>query len=167
MPFSAVFTPLFNTAINAQVAASHGTASRQRQGPLVVAHAVTNIGTDRSQLATMAQAAKAALYSDNLDVVADRVTLKVKKSWHANGPASRSHCPSRKPRVLSRRAVLGNLILFIWPKTMYIAGPAGEKLAHHFTADEWPEYADLLYQSVPHMPAQGSMHNVQRAPIKR
>ena len=34
---------------------------------LIVAHEVTNIGTDRSQLATMAQAAKAALRSDNLD----------------------------------------------------------------------------------------------------
>jgi hypothetical protein len=31
---------------------------------------VTNIGSDRSQLATMAQAAKAALRGDNLDVVA-------------------------------------------------------------------------------------------------
>ena len=34
---------------------------------LIVAHEVTNVGTDRSQLATMAQAAKAALRSDNLD----------------------------------------------------------------------------------------------------
>src|SRR5258705_4148070 len=39
---------------------------------LIVAHEVTNVGTDRSQLATMAQAAKAALRSDHLDVVADR-----------------------------------------------------------------------------------------------
>src|SRR5216684_4096597 len=39
---------------------------------LIVAHEVTNVGTDRSQLATIAQAAKAALRSDNLDVVADR-----------------------------------------------------------------------------------------------
>jgi hypothetical protein len=30
---------------------------------LIVAHEVTNVGTDRSQLATMAQAAKAALRS--------------------------------------------------------------------------------------------------------
>src|SRR6185312_3593364 len=40
---------------------------------LIVAHEVTNIGTDRSQLATMA---KAALRSDNLDVVADRGYFK-------------------------------------------------------------------------------------------
>jgi transposase len=43
---------------------------------LIVTHEVTNIGTDRSQLATMAQAAKAALRSDNLEVVADRGYFK-------------------------------------------------------------------------------------------
>src|SRR3977135_3750053 len=43
---------------------------------LIVAHEVTNVGTDRSQLAMMAQAAKAALRSDNLDVVADRGYFK-------------------------------------------------------------------------------------------
>src|ERR1700754_1794800 len=43
---------------------------------LIVAHEVTNIGTDRSQLATMARVAKAALRSDNLDVVADRGYFK-------------------------------------------------------------------------------------------
>ena len=39
---------------------------------LIVAHEVTNSGSDRSQLATMAEAAKTALHSDNLEVVADR-----------------------------------------------------------------------------------------------
>src|SRR5271168_90014 len=35
---------------------------------LIVAHEVTNVGSDRSQLAHMGQAAKAALRSDNLDI---------------------------------------------------------------------------------------------------
>ena len=43
---------------------------------LIVAHEVTNSGSDRSQLSTMAEAAKAALHSDNLDVVADRGYFK-------------------------------------------------------------------------------------------
>src|SRR5438445_4533163 len=43
---------------------------------LIIAHEVTNVGTDRLQLATMAQAAKAALHSDDLDVVADRGYFK-------------------------------------------------------------------------------------------
>jgi transposase len=47
---------------------------------LIVAHEVTNVGTDRSQLTRMAQAAKAALCSDNLDVVADRGYFKGEES---------------------------------------------------------------------------------------
>ena len=49
---------------------------------LIVAHEVTNVGTDRSQLATMAQAAKAALRSDNLDVIAGTAS-------HACAPRNR------------------------------------------------------------------------------
>ena len=87
---------------------------------LIVGHEVTNVGTDRSQLATMAQAAKAALRSDNLDVVADRGYFKGEEI-SANRPGSPSRYPSRKPRAPSRQAALANLILFIWPRTMSIA----------------------------------------------
>ena len=37
---------------------------------LIVAHEVTNVGAGRSQLANMAQAAKAALHTDKLEAVA-------------------------------------------------------------------------------------------------
>jgi len=69
---------------------------------LIVAHEVTNVGTDRSQLATMAQAAKAALRSDNLDVVADRGYFKGEEILACEQAGSRSRCPSRKPRAPSR-----------------------------------------------------------------
>jgi hypothetical protein len=39
---------------------------------LIVAHEVTNVGSDRSQLATMAKEAKAILRAQRLDAVADR-----------------------------------------------------------------------------------------------
>ena len=39
---------------------------------LIVAHEVTNVGTDRSQLASVAKEAKATLATESLDVVADR-----------------------------------------------------------------------------------------------
>src|SRR2546429_7460098 len=52
------------------------TRSRHPNGNRTAALEVTNVGTDRSQLATMAQAAKVALRSDNLDVVADRGYFK-------------------------------------------------------------------------------------------
>ena len=39
---------------------------------LIVAHEVTNVGTDRAQLSAMAKQTKTALQADKLDVVADR-----------------------------------------------------------------------------------------------
>jgi transposase len=39
---------------------------------LIIAHEVTNVGSDRAQLATMAKQAKAALGAETLDAVADR-----------------------------------------------------------------------------------------------
>ena len=42
---------------------------------LIVAHEVTNVGSDRSQLSAMAKQTKAALKSDTLDAVADRGTF--------------------------------------------------------------------------------------------
>src|SRR6185369_15186192 len=39
---------------------------------LIITHEVTNVGTDRSQLAHVAKETKATLEADNLDVVADR-----------------------------------------------------------------------------------------------
>jgi transposase len=42
------------------------------QHHLIIAHEVTNVGSDRSQLSTVAKQAKAVLHRDTLDVVADR-----------------------------------------------------------------------------------------------
>ena len=39
---------------------------------LIITHEVTNVGTDRSQLARMAKEAKATLGTERLDAVADR-----------------------------------------------------------------------------------------------
>ena len=39
---------------------------------LIITHEVTNVGTDRSQLSTVAKAAKTTLDVENLDAVADR-----------------------------------------------------------------------------------------------
>ena len=103
---------------------------------LIVAHDVTNIGTDRSQLATMAQAAKAALRSDNLDVVADRGYFKGGEILACEQAGVAVTLP--KPQTSGAKSA-GR---FGKPDFVYLAKddvyrcPAGEKLAHHFTADE-------------------------------
>ncbi len=64
---------------------------------LIVAHEVTNVGTDRSQLARMAKQTKATLGADTLDVLADRGYFNSAESWRAKTPPSRSRFPSRRP----------------------------------------------------------------------
>jgi transposase len=44
----------------------------ETEHPLIVAHQVHNVGSDRSPLATMAKAAKTVLQVERLDAVADR-----------------------------------------------------------------------------------------------
>ena len=103
---------------------------------LIVAHEVTNVGTDRSQLATMAQAAKAARRSDNLDVVADRGYFKGEEILACEQAGVAVTLP--KPQTSGAKSA-GR---FGKPDFVYLAKddvyrcPAGEKFAHHFTADE-------------------------------
>jgi len=103
---------------------------------LIVAHEVTNVGTDRSQLATMAQAAKAALRSDNLDVVADRGYFKGEEILVCEQSGVAVTLP--KPQTSGAKSA-GR---FGKPDFVYLAKddvyrcPAGEKLEHRFTADE-------------------------------
>jgi len=103
---------------------------------LIVAHEVTNVGTDRSQLATMAQAAKAALRSDHLDVVADLGYFKSEELLACEQAGVAVTLP--KPQTSGAKSA-GR---FGKPDFVYLAKddvyrcPAGEKLAHHFTADE-------------------------------
>ena len=134
---------------------------------LIVAHEVTNVGTDRSQLAPIAQAAKAALRSDNLDVVADRGYFKGEEILACEQAGVAVTLP--KPQTSGAKSA-GR---FGKPDFVYLAKddvyrcPAGEKLAHHFTADEDGQKMRIyLTKSVPHLPAQGSVHNVQRAPYQ-
>jgi transposase len=62
---------------------------------LIVAHEVTNVGTDRSQLAHVAKVTKATLEAENLEVVADRGYFNGEEILACEKRASRSRCQSR------------------------------------------------------------------------
>ena len=62
---------------------------------LIVAHEVTNVGTDRSQLSHMAKRTKAALKTDKLDVVADRSCFSGEKILPAIKTALPSPCSNQ------------------------------------------------------------------------
>jgi hypothetical protein len=71
---------------------------------LIIAHDVTNVGTDVSQLAPMAQLTKAALETERLEVVADRGYFSSEQILACEEAGVTVTLPSRKPRATGSRA---------------------------------------------------------------
>jgi len=103
---------------------------------LIVAHEVTNVGTDRARLASIGIAAKAALHAGKLEAVADRgyfngeeilgceeadITVTLPKPQTSG---AKSDGRFGKQDFVYRRA-----------EDAYLC-PAGEKLKYYFTAEE-------------------------------
>jgi len=100
---------------------------------LIVAHEVTNSGSDRSQLSAMAKQAKAALKTDKLDVVADRGYFKSEEILACDKAGITVTLP--KPQTSGSKAK-GN---FVKPDFRYVKKddvylcPADERLVYHYT----------------------------------
>jgi len=103
---------------------------------LIVAHEVTNSGSDRSQLSAMAKQAKAALKTDKLEVVADRGYFKSEEILACDKAGITVTLP--KPQT-SNNKLRGR---FVKPDFVYLADqdvyrcPAGQYLSYRFTREE-------------------------------
>jgi hypothetical protein len=103
---------------------------------LIVAHDVTNVGTDRSQLSAMAKQTKAALGADTLDVVADRGYFSSEEILACEDAGITVTLP--KPMTSGSRAK-GR---FVKQDFVYLAEadvyrcPAGERLVYRYTTVE-------------------------------
>ena len=103
---------------------------------LIVAHKVTNVGTDRAQLSPMAKHTKAVLAVDELDAVADRgyfSSLEILACDNANITVTLP-----KP-VTSGVKATGRFgkhdFRYVAADDVYIC-PAGERLSYHYTNEE-------------------------------
>ena len=103
---------------------------------LIVAHDVTNVGTDVSQLAPMAQLTKAALETDRLEVVADRGYFSSEQILACQEAGVTVTLP--KPQTSGNR-VKGRFVKqdfrYVASEDVYVC-PAGEKLTYHYTNQE-------------------------------
>lgn len=103
---------------------------------LIVAHDVTNVGTDRSQLSTIAKQTKAALKTDKLDVVADRGyfnSLEILACDKANITVT---LPKPMTSGLKAKGRYGKQdFVYVAEDDVYRC-PAGERLIYHFTSVE-------------------------------
>jgi transposase len=103
---------------------------------LIVAHEVTNVGTDKAQLAHMAKRTKAALKVDELDVVADRGYYSGDEILDCHNADITVFLP--KPQTSNNR-LRGMFVKadfrYVKDDDAYIC-PAGERLGYHFTNEE-------------------------------
>ena len=103
---------------------------------LMVAHEVTNVGHDRTQLSNMAQQSKAIIETDELEVVADRGYFKGEEILACDEMGITTYLP--KPQTS------GSLSKGLFSKRdfMYRAAedeyecPAGERLIYRFSQEE-------------------------------
>jgi Transposase DDE domain len=103
---------------------------------LIVAHEVTNVGSDRSQLANTAQAAKAALHVDKLEAVADRGYFNGEKILACEQADITVTLPKPMTSSAKSEGRFGKQdFVYIADENIYRC-PAGEKLKYRYTAEE-------------------------------
>jgi hypothetical protein len=103
---------------------------------LIITHEVTNVGTDRSQLARMAKASKTILQTDSLDVVADRGYFSSEEILACEEAGITVTLP--KPQTSGNKAK-GRFVKadfrYVSGEDVYIC-PAGERLKYYYTNEE-------------------------------
>jgi transposase len=103
---------------------------------LIITHEVTNVGTDRSQLASVAKEAKATLETQSLDVVADRGYFSSEEILACAEAGITVTLP--KPMTSNSKAEgrFGKQdFRYLAEEDVYIC-PAGKRLTYHFTNEE-------------------------------
>ncbi len=100
---------------------------------LIVAHEVTNVGTDRSQLSAMAEQTKAALGADTLDVVADRGYFNGDEILACDEAGITVTLPKPLTSGSKAKGRFGKQdFVYVAEDDVYRC-PAGERLVYHYT----------------------------------
>jgi transposase len=103
---------------------------------LIITHEVTNIGSDRAQLAHMAKETKATLEAPRLDVIADRGYFSGEEILECDKAGITVTLP--KPMTSNAKAEgrFGKQdFRYVADEDVYIC-PAGEKLTYHYTNED-------------------------------
>ena len=103
---------------------------------LIITHEVTNVGSDRAQLARMAEETKATLEATNLDVIADRGYFSSGQILACDKAGITVTLP--KPMTSNAKAEgrFGKQDFRYMPEEDAYFCPAGEKLDYHYTNEE-------------------------------
>src|SRR3979409_840687 len=103
---------------------------------LIVAHEVSNVGTDKSQLANMANQAKAALEAESPEAFADRGYFKGEEILACEEAVITVTLPKPQTSGAKSEGRFGKQdFRYVAEEDVYIC-PAGERLAYHYTNEE-------------------------------
>jgi Transposase DDE domain len=100
---------------------------------LIVAHEVTNVGSDRSQLAAMTKQAKAALQAETLDAVADRGYFHGEEILACEQAGIAVTLPKPMTSGAKAEGRFGKQDFVYKPEEDVYRCPAGEKLRYYYT----------------------------------
>jgi hypothetical protein len=103
---------------------------------LIVAHEVTNVGHDRTQLAHMAEQAKEILETDELEVVADRGYFKGEEILACNEAGITTYLPKPQTSGSLSKGLFSKRDFIYRPADDKYECPAGERLIYRFTRQE-------------------------------
>src|SRR5215475_12589303 len=103
---------------------------------LIVTHEVTNVGSDRAQLARVGKATKAILQTDTLEAVADRGYFDSQEILTCEEADIAVTVPKPMTSGAKARGRFGKQdFVYLSDEDVYRC-PAGEKLAYHYTNEE-------------------------------
>ena len=105
----------------------------EAQHHLIVDHQVTNVGHDRSQLAVMAQRARAAMQAEHLEVVADRGYFSGEEIVACEEVGITAYVPRPQTSNNQAKGLFGKRDFIYVPETDTYRCPAGQSLIWRFT----------------------------------
>ena len=111
-------------------------AAVDAQHHLIVAHEVTNVGHDRTQLAKMAKLAKQAMGSDTLEAVADRGYFRGEEIRACDAANITTYVPKPQTSGNLAKGLFGKRDFIYKPDDDEYACPAGQRLIYRFTRQE-------------------------------
>ena len=103
---------------------------------LIIAHEVTNVGSDRSQLAHVAKQAKETLQAETLDVVADRGYYNGDEVRACEQAGIDAYLPKPKTSGNKAKGLFDRSAFTYMDKDDEYECPAGERLIYRFTRTE-------------------------------
>lgn len=117
------------------------------QHHLIVAHAVTNNGSDRSQLALMAQQAKAVLATEELTVVADRGYYNGEEIRTCEQSSITAYLPKVQTSGNQAQGYFGKRDFIYHAKDDAYECPAGERAIYRMTSRERGKHIKRYWSS--------------------